>query len=37
MAALGLLEPVYRLPLVPPSRQSRERIEQTMKEAGVGS
>jgi 4-hydroxy-tetrahydrodipicolinate synthase len=35
MASLGLLEPVYRLPLVPPSRQSRDRIEQAMKEAGV--
>jgi 4-hydroxy-tetrahydrodipicolinate synthase len=35
MAALGLLQPVYRLPLVPPSRQNRERIEKTMQEAGI--
>ena len=28
MAAMGLLEPVYRLPLVPPSESNKKRIEQ---------
>jgi 4-hydroxy-tetrahydrodipicolinate synthase len=35
MAALGLLQPVYRLPLVSPSEQNLGRIRQTMEEAGV--
>jgi 4-hydroxy-tetrahydrodipicolinate synthase len=37
MASLGLLRPVYRLPLVPPSGQNRERIDRTLQEAGVRS
>jgi 4-hydroxy-tetrahydrodipicolinate synthase len=35
MAALGLLQPVYRLPLVGPSEQNLERIRRTMQEVGV--
>jgi 4-hydroxy-tetrahydrodipicolinate synthase len=35
MAALGLLRPVYRLPLVPPAQASLDRITQTMEEIGV--
>ena len=30
MAAMGLLEEVYRLPLVPPSEASRRRITQAL-------
>ena len=35
MAMMGLLEPVYRLPLCPPSEASRTRIEKTIEEAGL--
>src|SRR5207244_4018001 len=35
MASLGLLQPVYRLPLVPPIEQNLGRIKQTMQDAGV--
>jgi 4-hydroxy-tetrahydrodipicolinate synthase len=35
MAMMGLLEPVYRLPLCPPSEASRDRIEKTIEEAGL--
>jgi len=35
LAMLGLCEPMYRLPMVPPSEQSAARIRQTLVEAGV--
>jgi 4-hydroxy-tetrahydrodipicolinate synthase len=35
MGLMGLLEPVYRLPLVPPSPQSLERIEKVLEETGL--
>jgi len=35
LAMLGLCEPVYRLPMVPPSEQSAARIRQTLVDAGV--
>jgi 4-hydroxy-tetrahydrodipicolinate synthase len=35
MAMMGLLEPVYRLPLCPPSEASRARIERVLEEAGL--
>jgi 4-hydroxy-tetrahydrodipicolinate synthase len=35
MAMMGLIEEVYRLPLVPPSPASRERIGRVLREAGV--
>jgi 4-hydroxy-tetrahydrodipicolinate synthase len=35
MAAMGLLEPVWRLPLVPPQPQSQARIEAVIEEAGL--
>ena len=35
MALMGLLEPIYRLPLVPPSAASLARIEKTLETAGV--
>jgi len=35
MAMMGLLEPVYRLPLCPPSEPSRGRIEKVLEEAGL--
>jgi 4-hydroxy-tetrahydrodipicolinate synthase len=35
MAAMGLLEPVWRLPLVPPQPQNRARIEAVIEEAGL--
>jgi 4-hydroxy-tetrahydrodipicolinate synthase len=37
LARMGLLSPVYRLPMVPPSQASRERIEQTLIESGLFS
>ena len=37
MARMGLLSPVYRLPMLPPSQASRERIEQTLIESGLFS
>ena len=37
MASLGLLEEVYRLPMVPPGRPSKERIEAVLRELGVTS
>jgi 4-hydroxy-tetrahydrodipicolinate synthase len=37
MAALGLLEEVYRLPLVPPSQASREKIVATLEALRPGS
>ena len=35
LARLGLLEPVYRLPMVPPSQASRDRIAEVLRECGV--
>jgi 4-hydroxy-tetrahydrodipicolinate synthase len=35
MAMMGLLEPVYRLPMVPPSDASRAKIEAVLKAAGL--
>ena len=35
MAALGLLEETYRLPLVPPSDASRQRIVETLRTLGL--
>jgi 4-hydroxy-tetrahydrodipicolinate synthase len=37
LARMGLLSPVYRLPMVPPSPESRERIETTLIELGLFS
>ena len=37
LARMGLLSPVYRLPMVPPSQASRERIEQTLLGLGLFS
>jgi len=35
MAMMGLLEPVYRLPMVPPLPQSQSRIEAVLKSVGL--
>jgi 4-hydroxy-tetrahydrodipicolinate synthase len=35
MAAMGLLEEIYRLPLVPPRRESRDRINDVLKDLGL--
>lgn len=35
MSAMGLIEPVYRLPLVEPSLANRHRIEQVLESAGL--
>jgi 4-hydroxy-tetrahydrodipicolinate synthase len=35
MALMGLLEPVYRLPMVPPSPANLARIEQVLESAGL--
>jgi 4-hydroxy-tetrahydrodipicolinate synthase len=35
MAAMGLLEEVYRLPLVPPSEASRRRISEALAASGI--
>lgn len=35
MALMGLLEPVWRLPLVPPKPESRARIEKTLDSLGL--
>jgi 4-hydroxy-tetrahydrodipicolinate synthase len=35
MALMGLLEPVYRLPMVPPSEANRAKIEAVLKAAGL--
>jgi 4-hydroxy-tetrahydrodipicolinate synthase len=37
LARMGLLSPVYRLPMLPPSQASRERIEKTLIESGLFS
>ncbi len=36
MYRMGLLEPVYRLPMVPPSEASRRKIEQVLEATGAG-
>ena len=36
MAAMGLLEPVWRLPLVPPRRESMEKIRRVVESLGLG-
>jgi len=35
MAMMGLIEPIYRLPMVPPLPQSQARIEAVLKSAGL--
>ena len=35
MAMMGLIEPVYRLPMVPPLPQSQARIEAVLKSVGL--
>ncbi len=35
LSRMGLLAPVYRLPMVPPSPASRERIEKVLAESGL--
>ena len=35
LARMGLLEPVWRLPLVPPQKSSQEKIEAVLEEAGL--
>ena len=35
MAAMGLLEEVYRLPLVPPRPESKQKILRVLKEFGL--
>lgn len=35
LARMGLLEPVYRLPMVPPSPASRDRIDAVLRECGL--
>jgi 4-hydroxy-tetrahydrodipicolinate synthase len=35
MAMMGLLEPVFRLPMVPPSESNRAKIEAVLKSAGL--
>jgi 4-hydroxy-tetrahydrodipicolinate synthase len=37
MAFLGLLEPVYRLPMVPPAAHNLEKIKQVLKGVGLAS
>ncbi len=36
MASMGLLEEVYRLPMVPPGPRSKQRIEGVLQALGVG-
>ena len=35
MHRLGLLEPVFRLPMVPPSEESRKKIEKVLEQVGL--
>ena len=35
MAMMGLLEPVWRLPMTPPSEASRAKIEAVLKSCGL--
>ena len=35
MAAMGLLEDVYRLPMVPPQKASLEKIQKVLRELGL--
>jgi len=32
---MGLLEPVYRLPMIPPSAASQQKIEQVLDSVGL--
>ena len=36
MASMGLLEEVYRLPMVPPRPASKQRIEAVLQALGIG-
>jgi 4-hydroxy-tetrahydrodipicolinate synthase len=36
MATMGLLEEVYRLPMVPPRPASKEKIEAVLQQLGIG-
>ena len=36
MASMGLLEEVYRLPMVPPRPASKQRIEGVLQALGIG-
>ena len=35
MAAMGLLEETFRLPMVPPAAASKEKIDRVLKELGL--
>jgi 4-hydroxy-tetrahydrodipicolinate synthase len=35
MALMGLMEPVWRLPLVPPSAQNQAKIEKVLQDTGL--
>jgi 4-hydroxy-tetrahydrodipicolinate synthase len=35
MHRMGLLDPVFRLPMVPPSAESRNRIERVLEQVGL--
>jgi hypothetical protein len=35
MAAMGLLEDVYRLPMISPKAESKEKIAKVLKELGL--
>jgi hypothetical protein len=35
MAVMGLLEPVYRLPMVEPLAANKQKIEQVMESVGI--
>jgi len=35
MAAMGLVEEIYRLPMVPPKPESKARVEAVLKELGL--
>jgi 4-hydroxy-tetrahydrodipicolinate synthase len=35
MALMGLLEPVWRLPMVPPSQADLEKIEKVLSDMGL--
>ncbi len=37
MAMMGLVEEVYRLPLVAPSAESRDRIRRVLRELGLAT
>jgi dihydrodipicolinate synthase/N-acetylneuraminate lyase len=37
MYRMGLLEPVYRLPMVPPTAASQEKIERVLESVGLAA